>query len=380
MKNETLDSNPAGRPGGTVLIIDDEIQNRALLRDPLEARGFQVAEAVNGAEALEHIAHSPPDVILLDLMMPGMNGYEVCQRLKRDPATAPIPILMVTALSDRKERLLGIQAGANDFLNKPIDVQDLILRVTNAAYSKALFEELRSERAKSERLLLNVLPAAIAERMRSGEVNIADQIGESSIMVCDLVGFTTLASHVAAEQVVFLLNEIFSAFDSLSEKHGLEKIKTMGDAYLVAGGIPAARENQTEAMAQMAFDMLEEIRQFNRQYSTSILIRIGISTGPVVAGVIGRKKFTYDVWGDTVNVAFRLGTAAQPGQILVDDTTFARLEGRCRFDPWQNLDLKGRGEVTVHRLLERTLTGPAPTEFDGMRGRTSRTAQIMPSA
>ncbi|HXU79407.1 MAG TPA: response regulator, partial [Methylomirabilota bacterium] len=128
MKNETLDSNPAGRPRGTVLIIDDEIQNRALLRDPLEARGFQVAEAVNGAEALEHIAHSPPDVILLDLMMPGMNGYEVCQRLKRDPATAPIPILMVTALSDRKERLLGIQAGANDFLNKPIDVQDLILR------------------------------------------------------------------------------------------------------------------------------------------------------------------------------------------------------------------------------------------------------------
>ena len=226
-----LDAKPASdkfaRPNsgpGHVLIVDDEEQNRTLLRDPLEAHGHTITEAENGLQALEKVVEHAPDVILLDLMMPGMNGFEVCRRLKSNPASAPIPILMVTALTDRKERLMGIHAGANDFLNKPIDIQDVSMRVGNAIYTKHLFDELQAEREKSERLLLNILPKPIAERMKKGEVNIADKYPEVTILVADLVGFTTLATHILPDQLVSLLNEIFSSFDLLVGKHGLEKI------------------------------------------------------------------------------------------------------------------------------------------------------------
>src|SRR5688572_17215852 len=145
-------------------------------------------------------------------MMPGMDGFQLCKRLKQNGRTAAIPILMVTALTDRKERLMGIAAGANDFLSKPVDVQDLVLRVNNAAYTKALFKQLRAEREKTDRLLHNFLPDSIAERLKAGDTHIADRIPNASVLVCDLVGFTALASHIDPEQLVFLLNEIFSAF------------------------------------------------------------------------------------------------------------------------------------------------------------------------
>ena len=164
------------------------------------------------------------------------------------PKTAHIPILMITALSERKERLMGIQAGANDFLNKPIDIQDVILRVGNAVYAKHLHDQLQAEQEKSEQLLLNILPKPIAERMKNGETNIADSHPDVTVLVADLVGFTNLSAHIGPEQIVQLLNEIFSAFDLLAGKHGLEKIKTIGDAYMVAGGISIPRPDHAEAM------------------------------------------------------------------------------------------------------------------------------------
>src|SRR6185369_4478595 len=162
---------PGQKPcSGFVLVVDDEEANRALLCDPLRAHGYEVEEAENGLVALEKISRRPPDVILLDVMMPKMDGIEVCRQVKENAATAPIPILMVTALSDRKERLAGIEAGANDFLSKPIDLQDVVLRVDNAAYAKGLFDQLQAERQKSEELLLAILPRIIAERMKRGAV------------------------------------------------------------------------------------------------------------------------------------------------------------------------------------------------------------------
>jgi len=183
-----LDIMPAPSPG-YVLIVDDEEQNRSLLHDPLEARGYEIAEAENGMVALEKIAARLPDVILLDVMMPQMDGFEVCRRLKTDSKTAHIPILMVTALSERKERLMGIAVGANDFLNKPVDIQDVTLRVGNAVYTKHLHDQLQAEQEKSEQLLLNILPKLVAERMKKGETNIADSFPDVTVLVADLVGF-----------------------------------------------------------------------------------------------------------------------------------------------------------------------------------------------
>jgi adenylate cyclase len=354
MQSEIKNINPptSGKKTslGYVLIVDDEEQNRSLLHDPLEARGYEIAEAENGMIALEKIAARLPDVILLDVMMPQMDGFEVCRRLKTDSKTAHIPILMVTALSERKERLMGIAVGANDFLNKPVDIQDVTLRVGNAVYSKHLHDQLQVEQEKSDQLLLNILPKPVAERMKRGETNIADSFPDVTVLLADLVGFTTLSAHIGPEQIVHLLNEIFSAFDLLTEKHGLEKIKTIGDAYMAAGGISFSRPDHAEASAELALEMQTEIARLNYEYDTSVRLRIGICTGPVVAGVIGRKRFAYDLWGETVNLACRLESTGEAGKIQIAESTYERLKDKYRFAPKHRLDVKGHGDVSAYWL------------------------------
>jgi class 3 adenylate cyclase len=356
MQIETPKIKPATAqptPGwGFVLVVDDEQQNRMLLRDALEAFGYQVEEAENGMQALQKIAAHPPDVILLDLMMPQMDGFEICRRLKADLKTAHIPILMVTALSERADRLMGIRAGANDFLNKPIDIQDVTLRVGNAIHAKRLYDQLKLEQEKSARLLLNVLPKPIADRMKKGETNIADSHPDVTVLLADLVGFTTLAAHIGPEQIVQLLNEIFSAFDFLVEKHGLEKIKTIGDAYMVAGGISFPRPDHAEASAELALDLQEEIERLNREYSTSVRLRIGICTGPVVAGVIGRLRFAYDLWGETVNLACRMEATGEAGKIQIAESTYERLKHKYTFAPKHTMDGKGHGYPNAYWLVK----------------------------
>jgi adenylate cyclase len=350
MSTQTL----ANRPKlGLVLVVDDEEHNRTLLRDPLEAAGYEVMEAEDGSRALELMAGRTPDVVLLDVMMPRMHGFELCQRLRQEPRTASIPILMVTALAERHERLMGIKVGANDFLLKPVDLQDVILRVGNAVKLRQLYGLLDAERERSEGLLRNVLPAVVAERMKAGETTIADAYPEATVLFADLVGFTTLSAHIGAEQVVYLLNEIFSVFDALTEKHGLEKIKTVGDGYLAAGGVPTARPDHVIAVTGLALAMCEAVTQFNAQYDTSIQVRIGIASGPVVAGVIGRKKFSYDLWGQTVNHACRLGNAGEGGAIWVAPATCDLLQDEFVFDRHQPCTAGGKGDFTGYKLLHR---------------------------
>ncbi len=338
---------------GSVLVVDDEEQNRGLLRDYLEAHGYTVTEAESGMAALEKIARNPPDVVLLDLMMPKMDGFEVCRRLKSNLKTAHIPVLMVTALSDRKERLMGIGVGANDFLNKPVDIQDVTLRVRNAVYAKQLHDQLEVEKEKSEQLLLNILPGPVAARMKKGETNIADSFPDVTVLVSDLVGFTTLSTHISPEQVVHLLNEIFSAFDLLVEKHGLEKIKTIGDAYMAAGGLSHPRPDHAAASAGLALDMQAEIIRLNQAYGTSVRLRIGICTGPVVAGVIGRNRFAYDLWGETVNLACRLESTGAAGKIQIAESTYERLKEKYPFKPKHSIELKGHGNLSAYWLNQR---------------------------
>jgi len=335
---------------GSVLGVDDEEQNRSLLRDFLEVHDYSVTEAASGILALEEIARNPPDVILLDLMMPKMDGFEVCRRLKTNLKTAHIPVLMVTALSEREERLTGIRAGANDFLTKPVDIQDLTLRVGNAVYAKRLRDHLQVEMERSEMLLLNILPKPIAERMKNGETTIADSFPDVTVLEADLVGFTTLASHIGPEQVVNFLNEIFSAFDLLIEKHGLEKIKTIGDGCMVVGDLSISCPNHAEASAKLALDMQAEIVRLNQEYETSVLLRIGICTGPVVAGVIGRNRFAYDLWGETVNLACRLESAGEPGRIQIAESTYERLKNKYQFKPKHALEAKGHNNASAYWL------------------------------
>jgi len=231
-----------------------------------------------------------------------------------------------------------------------VDLQDVLLRVNNAVYAKRLHDLLQVEREKSERLLRNILPKAIAERMKNGETNIAEHHPDATLLLADLVGFTALTASIDPVEIVNLLNEIFSGFDVLVEKMGLEKIKIIGDAYMVAGGIHSHHKDHAEAIAELALSLQDQVNRVNEHYNTSIQIRIGINTGPLVAGVIGRKTFAYDVWGETVNMACFLETTSKPGCVQVSESTYARLKHKYNFEAKHDVDMKGHGIVPAYWL------------------------------
>jgi PAS domain S-box-containing protein len=218
---------------------------------------------------------------------------------------------------------------------------------------KKMESELRKERNKTENLLLNLLPEPIAERLKEEPGVIADKFEKATILFADLVNFTQISTTMPATKLVYLLNEIFSSFDELTEKHGLEKIKTIGDAYMVAGGIPIARPDHAEASAEMALDMLVAIDELNVKLEATFDLRIGINSGPVVAGVIGTKKFIYDLWGNAVNTASRMESHGVPGRIQVSFYTYELLRDKYEFEERGLIDIKGQGEMRTYFL-----TGP----------------------
>jgi adenylate cyclase len=209
---------------------------------------------------------------------------------------------------------------------------------------------LRIEQEKSERLLLNILPKAIAEQLKRDHCAIAEQFNEVTIMFADIVDFTPLASQMSPTKLVNLLNEIFSSFDQLAQQHNLEKIKTIGDAYMVVGGLPTVQPNHAEAIAQMALDMQQKISSFKRDDGKSFRLRIGINTGSVVAGVIGIKKFGYDLWGDAVNIASRMEAQGIAGNIQVTRATYEYLKDKYIFEKRGTIFVKGKGEMTTYWL------------------------------
>lgn len=212
---------------------------------------------------------------------------------------------------------------------------------------------VREEREKSERLLLNILPEAIAERLKEGHSHIADGFPEVTILFADIVGFTQLSETISPQDLVYLLNQIFSAFDALCARHGLEKIKTIGDAYMVVGGLPMPRKDHAEAIAEMALDMQQEIARFNARENANLNTRIGINTGPVVAGVIGTSKFIYDLWGDAVNTASRMESHGIPGAIQVSSSTYQLLQDKYLWKERGIIQVKGKGEMMGYLLIGR---------------------------
>ncbi len=214
-------------------------------------------------------------------------------------------------------------------------------------------QALATERAKSERLLLNVLPRTIADRLRDDQRPIADGFAEATVLFADIVGFTSASDTLPPEEIVGLLNQVFSEFDLLTDKHGLEKIKTIGDAYMVAGGLPDARENHAEAIADLALEMLAILPRFEIAPGRPLEMRIGINTGPVVAGVIGVRKFIYDLWGDTVNTASRMESHGVRSSIQVSRSTFEKLKDSYLLEPRGTIEVKGKGPMETWLLKGR---------------------------
>jgi adenylate cyclase len=293
-------------------------------------------------------------------MMPDINGYDVLRRLKDDPALRHIPVIMISALDEIDSIVRCIEAGAEDYISKPFDPVLLATRIDASLERKRLRDrehaftlELQAEKSKSDALLLNILPATIVQRINRGEVAIADRFPEATILFSDLVGFTGLAGRSSPGQIIEILNRLFSSFDDLAKRFGLEKIKTIGDAYMVAGGLPEERPDHAVAVAEMALAMLEEVGRIGTQFGENLEVRIGVHSGEVVAGIIGQHRFIYDVWGDTVNTASRLESSGVPNRIQVSEATHRLIADKFRCELRGPIDVKGKGAMLTYFLRER---------------------------
>jgi len=343
-----------------ILVVDDNASNRELLKRRLERQGHSVALAENGSRSLEMLREAPFDLILLDLLMPDISGFDVLSILKSDPALRDIPVIVISALNEIDSIVRCIQAGADDYLAKPFDPVLLRARIGSSLEKKHLrdrereaLDALRIEKERSEQLLLNILPAPIIARLKSGETVIADHVSDVTILFADFVGFTELSSRLSAPELVGVLGRVFSAFDGLALKFGVEKIKTIGDAYMVACGLFDDRDDHAHAVADMALAMAETLDILNDTLPTPLEIRMGINSGDVVAGVIGAHKFIYDIWGDAVNVASRLESSSLPGRIQVSASTYEHLGGDFILAPRDGLEIKGKGAMEAFFLTGR---------------------------
>jgi adenylate cyclase len=342
---------------GKILVADDMPANVALLESMLRGAGYSAITTTMDATAVcqLHRQHRY-DLILLDLKMPVMDGFKVMEALKEIETEGYLPVLVISAQPDQKLRAL--RSGAKDFISKPFDLAEVLLRVYNMLEvrllhleTRRLYEQVLAEQKVSERLLLNVLPRAIAERLKgrpeivadSFTEVIADSFPEVTVLFADIVDFTRFSSGVSAEVLVELLNDVFTRFDVIADAHGLEKIKTIGDAYMAAAGLPVPAPDHAPRAAAMALDMLEALRRFSQTSPYRLEVRIGICTGTAVAGVIGRRKFLYDLWGDTVNTASRMESHGVPGRIQITESTRRQLDASFAVQRRGGVQIKGKG-------------------------------------
>ncbi|GAB4399044.1 MAG: hypothetical protein OHK0052_22310 [Anaerolineales bacterium] len=340
-----------------ILVVDDTLELRKLLTVRLSLLGYQTAGAENGRRALEMLRENPFDLVLLDIMMPVMDGYTTLQAIKADEVLRAIPVIVVSAVSELDSVVRCIELGAEDYLVKPYNNVLLKARIAASLERKrlhdreqAMFDLVRRERARAEGLLLNILPAPIAERLKAEETNIAELCDPVTVLFADIVDFTELSTRLPARAVVALLNRIFTRFDEITQEYQVEKIKTSGDAYMLAAGVPLPLADHAQRVAHAAIAMKNYVRGVRLPDGSPLFMRFGIHTGPVIAGVIGKHKFIYDIWGDTVNTASRVETNGLPNEIQVSTHTMRLLQNQFEFSPRGQIPVKGKGTLDLFLL------------------------------
>jgi class 3 adenylate cyclase len=343
-----------------ILVVDDSRLMRIVLTKALQELGFtNISEAVDGRDAIKKLSEGSYELMLLDMEMPEMNGIEVLIAKNTVPKLKEVPTIVISATEQVDLAVKCIEAGAEDYLLKPPNNTLLRARVTTSLEKKRLrdmdrilFARLQEEKElveiekeKSEHLLLNILPGTIAGRLKAGEKTIANGHQIVSVLFADLCGFTKLSRKTSPADLVSMLNEIFTTFDDIVKNHGVEKIKTIGDCYMLVGGLPNPRDDHAHAVADTALEMVQALERINKNRDIDLAMRIGIHSGPVVAGVIGKIKFTYDIWGDTVNVASRMESSGLPGKIHISEQTMAELNSQFNLEERGMVECKGLGQV-----------------------------------
>ena len=326
-------------PQSHILVVDDNENNRDVLGRRLEREGYRVSSAENGRCALEMVRSATYDLVLLDIMMPEIDGYQVLSQMKADPALCDIPVIMISALDQINSVVRCIETGAEDYLNKPFDPVLLRARIGACLEKKRLRDEQKrkhaelevaiaeaeTQRRESESLLRNILPAQIAQELRGrGQVE-PRYFEDVTILFSDFVGFTRATENLAAEDLVNLLHTYFTTFDKIVGRYGLEKLKTIGDSYMLVGGLPERNPSHPVDAVLAAFEMVKAVEELSSE-EAPWKVRIGIHTGPVIAGVVGIKKFAFDIWGESVNFSSRMESSGVPNHINMSARTYSRVK------------------------------------------------------
>lgn len=336
---------------GTVLIVDDNKIELDLLVRRVEFYGYSAISCNHGDKVLEMLQNAQVDLVILQIIMADISGFEVLKQIKMNNGFRHLPILVISPLKELDIVVRCIELGANDYLPKPFNsvifkarIEECIEKKKLSDLEKELFQNLQVEKEKSELLLLNILPVAIAQRLKNGEGFIADRVETATILFTDIVNFSGFTEKLSPQELIHLLNMVFSTIDGLLDKYGIEKIKTIGDCYMAAAGVPIPTNTHAESMAFFALDILNEMKKVNQELGYDLHLRIGIHSGPIVTGIIGKKKFNYDLWGKSVNLASRMEAQGEPDKIQVSESTYNLLADK--------FDLTYRGEIEARGICK----------------------------
>ncbi|MHA1179719.1 MAG: adenylate/guanylate cyclase domain-containing protein [Alphaproteobacteria bacterium] len=331
-----------------VLIVDDTPTNITVISGVLKDQ-YRTKVATNGEKALA-IATGPerPDLILLDVMMPGMDGYEVCRRLKENPETADVPVIFLTAKTEEGDEELGFQVGAVDYIHKPFSAPVVLARVRTQLALQDALSEAQEAQAEADQLLHALLPKKAADEIRSIGTVIPRRYENVAVLFCDVTNFTAYCDKHEPEEVISRLDALFVIFERVAAKHGLEKIKTIGDGFMAAAGLLHKVDDPVGAAVRCGLEMASTLTDAHLGWE----VRVGVHAGPVVAGVVGQERYQFDIWGDTVNMAARMMGLVAPGSVVAAEEIWNQVSSDFHGEPLGELEVKGKGRVVVYSLRQ----------------------------
>ena len=343
----------SSHPSASILIIDDDPFNVDFLEQELADLGYAVTSAANGALGLERIRQVQPDLVLLDIMMPVMDGFSVLSSLKSDPQTRSIPVVIVSALGDMHSIIKGIEMGAEDYLPKPIDPVLLRARLANGLQKRAwqlqeqlYIRQIEDSRRRIDDLLHVILPGPVVHELIEHDRVHPRKFPEVAVLFVDIVEFTPYTETHPVEEVVANLQNLVVAYEDLALRWRLQKIKTIGDSFMAAGGLLDPLENPVLNCIGCGLEMITVAHSMPVGWD----VRVGVNFGPLIAGVVGKRQYLYDIWGDTVNLAHRVESYGEAGCVNLSRHAWEKVADRYPHAPFDSRLVKGKGLVDIYRI------------------------------
>lgn len=352
---EEAKTRPSAAGHGFLLVVDDDELNRNMLSRRLERQGHRVAVAESGAKALEMIGSNKFDLVLLDIIMPDTNGYEVLERLKGDDDFRHIPVIMLSSVDEVESIVKCIEIGAEDYLPKPFNPVLLRARIDACLEKKRLrdqevfyLQQIENGKKRADDLLNVILPEQVVEEMKVTNRVKPRRYENVAVLFCDIVEFTSYCDSHAPEQVISGLQCLVEAYEDLAERHELEKIKTIGDSFMAAAGLLRPVEHPVLNCVRCGLGMISVARQMPANWH----VRVGIHFGPVMAGVVGQRQYLFDLWGDTVNTAARIESHGVADSVNLSRAAWQQIVHLSFGEPLGVVQVKGKGELEIIRFKE----------------------------